>query len=147
MLAMDNGILVGRLHPMVLHFPLVCILLAMAFEWLALVRRTEAFGPATRGLLVVGALTAIVTVLSGLKFAEETTFVDERAPLFERHKIAGFVATGAAVLAVAAGIVLRRAPSRGKRIVYLVLVHVAGAAVAIGAHAGGLLHWGSDFFG
>jgi uncharacterized membrane protein len=142
---LDLATKLGRLHPMALHFPIACLLLAAVFEWVALARRGPRYGPATRGLVIAGAAGAVLAVLTGLRFAEETTFEDERGPLFERHRIAGFVAAGAAVLAVVAGEIERRRPARAVRAVYLLLVHVAAVSVAIGAHAGGLLHWGSEF--
>lgn len=141
----DTAIKFGRLHPMVLHFPIVCLLVALCFEWVALIRRGTSFAPAVRGLLAIGILAGVVAILTGLQFSEESTFEDERGPLFDRHKLMGFVAIGAAVVALIVGDVYRRRPSRGKRAVYLVLVHVAAISVAIGAHAGALLHWGTDF--
>src|SRR5262245_30949950 len=140
-LQIDSATRFGRLHPVVLHFPIVCLVLALVFEWAALLRRQPAFGGAARTLLAVGILTGVVAILSGLQFAEESTFEGERAPLYERHKLLAFVAAGAAVAAFLLGIIYRRAPSRGKRAVYFLLVHVAAVSVAVGAHAGALLHW------
>ena len=58
---------VGRLHPLFLHFPIVLLLLAAALLWIRDEHRIRFFS----GLLLLGANWAGVTVIAGLFLATE----------------------------------------------------------------------------
>jgi uncharacterized membrane protein len=141
----DFAKLFGHLHPVLVHFPIASVFIATLLEWVALARRGMSYGPGIRGLLVCGVAIGIVTILSGLKLEEEFAFDAEQTAVLERHELMGYLGVGAALLAVILGEAHRRAPSRGKRIAYLVILHVAAGFIAVGAAAGGLLVWGADW--
>jgi uncharacterized membrane protein len=135
----------GRMHPVFLHFPIACLILAMVFEWIAIARRGPAYGPSVRGLLIAGVLSGVLAILSGLQFSEELEILPELQAVYDRHETFGFIAIGAALLAVIIGEIQRRSPSRAKKVAYRVALHAAAITVGIGAQAGGALHWGVDF--
>lgn len=64
----------GRMHPMILHFPIVLLMLAMLLEFF---RFKEAYSKEplyqsfTRGLLLTGTLFSAVTVIMGLLLSKE----------------------------------------------------------------------------
>ena len=65
---------IGRMHPLILHFPIVILLLAMLLEFFRF--KPEYAGNAfyrnfLQGLLLIGALFAAVTVIMGLFLSRE----------------------------------------------------------------------------
>lgn len=83
----------GRMHPLVLHFPIVILLLAMVMEAFRF-RTTSASNPALtefyrdflRNLLLIGALSAGVTVIMGLFLAKEDGYSGQ---VLQWHKWSG----------------------------------------------------------
>ncbi|AUD02639.1 c-type cytochrome domain-containing protein [Spirosoma pollinicola] len=83
----------GRMHPLVLHFPIVILLLAMVMEAFRF-RTTSASNPALaefyrdflRNLLLLGALSAGVTVIMGLFLAKEDGYSGQ---VLQWHKWSG----------------------------------------------------------
>jgi uncharacterized membrane protein len=147
MRAMELKTLFGHLHPTLVHFPIVTLLLSVVFEWIALARRGPTYGPATRGLLISGLVIGTLALLSGLTLEGEFSFEGDEAAeaLIERHEILGYIGMSATLLAVILGEIYRRAPARGRKIAYLVVLHVAAGSIAAGAAAGGALVWGPDW--
>ena len=88
-----------------------------------------------------------MAVLSGLQFEDEVKGGSDEAALavLERHELAAFCTAGAALLAIVTGELGRRRPSRAKKAVYLVLVHLTAAAVGLAGTDGGRLVWGADW--
>ncbi|MFC5411084.1 c-type cytochrome domain-containing protein [Larkinella bovis] len=65
---------VGRMHPLILHFPIVILLLAMAmeiFRFNSQYARNEFYRGFLANLLLVGVLSAAVTVIMGLFLSKE----------------------------------------------------------------------------
>jgi uncharacterized membrane protein len=65
---------VGRMHPMLLHFPIVILLLAMALEFFRFTTQfqtQELYQDFTTGLWLVGILSSAVTILMGLFLGKE----------------------------------------------------------------------------
>lgn len=133
----------AHFHPMLVHFPIVCVLCVLLFEWIALVRRREMFGPGVPLLLAIGVIIGTVAIFSGFQLEDDVKggFEETARALMERHEISAIVAMSAGFLALVLGILHRRAPMRWKRIGYLVLLHVAAGSVAIAGQAGGCLVW------
>ncbi|WP_449436425.1 DUF2231 domain-containing protein [Pedobacter steynii] len=64
----------GRLHPMILHFPIVLLLLAMLLEFFRFKESytgEKLYQNFTTGLLLTGVLLAAVTVIMGLFLSKE----------------------------------------------------------------------------
>ena len=55
----------GRLHPLVLHFPVALLLLAAALEFVRVFRDDACLGKLTVFLLAVGAVGAVVAAGTG----------------------------------------------------------------------------------
>jgi uncharacterized membrane protein len=64
----------GRMHPMMLHFPIVIVMLAMVLEFFRFkpeYARESLYQSFTANLLLLGALSAAVTVIMGLFLSKE----------------------------------------------------------------------------
>lgn len=60
---------VGRMHPLLLHFPIVVLLMAVLWEWLPLRRdpaQSRLYRQVDAALLLTGSLTASITAIMGL---------------------------------------------------------------------------------
>ena len=84
---------VGRMHPMVLHFPIVILMLAMVLEFFRF--RPAYFNQVfyqnfTSNLLIVGALSSSVTVIMGMFLSKEGGYTGE---VLQWHKWTGVTIT------------------------------------------------------
>ncbi len=79
----ERPMLIGRLHPAVVHFPIVCLLIAALAEVLVM-RFGERWKPTVRLLTIIGFLGAGVSVLSGWWLAD-----DQQPSMLERHRWLG----------------------------------------------------------
>lgn len=133
----------GRMHPMLLHFPIVLLVLAWV---LALLGRQWAFPwPALRRfvyfLLLASAWSAAVTVVAGLLLARSGDYGGDS---FQWHKW-----TGVGVCFLSAGLLwgYRRATQRQERHgpVFLAGLSCAVAALLVAGHFGASLTHGADY--
>jgi uncharacterized membrane protein len=62
-----KGLELGNLHPLLLHFPIVLFFIAFVFDFLFLIKAIkEPFNLATHWIIIIAAILAIPTVLTGL---------------------------------------------------------------------------------
>lgn len=66
--------LLGRLHPMVVHFPIGLLYIALLFEIIAWRQKTTLFAKSIKILVLTGALSAVVSVVLGLILANTETY-------------------------------------------------------------------------
>jgi uncharacterized membrane protein len=144
---MPTAKIFAHLHPMLVHFPIALVMVAVLFEWIALLRRAPAYGPATRGLLICAMLGAAVAVFSGLSLVEDddVTFIGEGIDLIQRHKTVGIIGGCTALVLVVGGEIHRRRARPATKVVYLLLLHVTAAAIAYAGALGGESHWPSGW--
>jgi uncharacterized membrane protein len=139
---MGDMALVGRLHPLLVHFPIGLILIAAAAEAAATITRRADW----RGVAIVnarvGALFAIGAAVAGWRLASSPG-IDVSVSL-EWHRWLGVIAALAA-----SGAALATAGADGSaplpRWTYRFALFWAAALVAVTGHLGGLLVWGADF--
>ena len=133
--------LLGRLHPVVVHFPIACLLLAVLSELLVIFRSPlpaprsplPDFRPATTLLVLIGTLGAAAAVLSGTFLAQEET------PAIERHELLGWVTLVGALVSSGLLWLRQRLPLRVALVITAVLVAITG-------HLGGELVYGAGWF-
>ena len=133
--------LTGRLHPLLVHFPIALILGAAAAELVSVATRLPEWHAVAVANLRVGAAFAVASAGAGWLLASSR--IVEASPALEWHRwlglMAAFAALGAALTTVQSG---RR--SRRLRMYRLVLFSAA-ASVAVAGHFGAVLVWGADF--
>jgi uncharacterized membrane protein len=131
----------GRLHPLLIHFPIALVIAALAAEGAAVVTSDHRWRTVAVRNLRGGAVFAVLAALAGWRFAVTG---GETSPLLEWHRWLGTIG---ACLTVAAALTAPAAHTASpfNRWTYRIALLIAAAVVAAAAHLGGVLVWGADF--
>jgi uncharacterized membrane protein len=134
---------IGKLHPLLLHFPIGLVLAAAAAELLAILTRRGPFRTVAVANVRAGAVMAAVTAVAGWDLTS-ASFV-EAGRLLEWHRWTGL---SGAVVAIAAALASAHLDTRSPRSlsVYQAMLFAAAALIGLAGHLGGMLVWGADFF-
>jgi uncharacterized membrane protein len=135
--------LIGKLHPLLVHFPIALVLAAAAAELVAIATPRHAWHSIAVANLRAGAAMGVLTAITGWLLASLPSV--DATPTLEWHRWVGM--TGA-VGALAAALLSSRLHAQSRRPVAVYRVALFGAAclVAITGHLGGTLVWGAEFF-
>jgi uncharacterized membrane protein len=134
--------LIGRLHPLLVHFPIGLVLIAAVAEVVATTTGLGDWRAAAVANVRAGAAFAVAAAIAGWRLASSPGM--EGSSSLEWHRwlgtIAAVVVFGAALASAGAR---RRSPvALG---LYRIALFWAAALVAVAGHFGGLLVWGADF--
>ncbi len=134
----------GRFHPLLVHFPIALLLAAALLDLAALwrARRPGAVfpSPASRVVLVLGALSAIGAVVTGYALGTSGGY---GGPVFERHLYFGVWVALAASLAVLTRLLVQE--GRFWRVAYASLLAATAMVLAIAGHLGATLTHGEGY--
>lgn len=134
--------LVGRLHPLLVHFPIGLVLIAAVAEVVAMTTGLWDWRAVAVANVRAGAVFAIGAAIAGWRLASSPGM--ETTPSLEWHRWLGTIAAVAVF-----GAALATAGVRGRSPlalwVYRITLFWAAALVAVTGHLGGLLVWGADF--
>jgi uncharacterized membrane protein len=133
--------LTGRLHPLLLHFPIALVLVAAAAELVATLTRRETWHVVAVVNVRAGAMFALATAIAGWLLASASVVDDVR--VLEWHRWIGTAAVAATIGAALASAGIDRLSTL--RWVYRIALFWAAALVGITAHLGARLVWGADF--
>jgi uncharacterized membrane protein len=125
----------GRLHPLLVHFPIGLLCVALLFELIDWKHKSVALRDATRILTWIGAGSAVLAVAFGLLLASSE---ESSGTNLEIHRWAG-IATMA--LSLVAAFVLRS----GNRSLFRALLLTTVFGVSFAGHYGAMLTHGDDY--
>jgi uncharacterized membrane protein len=134
----------GRLHPLVVHFPIGVLFVAFFFECLSHLRSYRKLRAAVRPALLVGVLCAILSVVTGLYLSEEGGYDDE---LLERHKSLGIVTAALGVIVYVFGALSRKyfqEKIHRRRFQFVLFIPLI-ILVSLTGHYGGSMTHGEDY--
>ena len=137
--------LIGRFHPMLVHFPVALILTAGIAEILYVAKKDRYFGTAAAFLITAGSWMAMPTFLLGLAAATGETFEPGLDRAFAVHRIVGITTPMLAFMAAGLGQSARRSGQVWEQIVYRVFLFLAAVSVAVAGIYGGRLVYGLDY--
>jgi uncharacterized membrane protein len=135
-------LLIGKLHPLVLHFPIGLVIGAAAAEFLAILTRRESWRAIGVANVRAGAAMAAVTAIAGWALSS-APFI-EPSRLLEWHRWVGMAGTTAAIGAALFSTRLC-AQSGHSLLIYRAALFGAAALIGLAGHLGGTLVWGADF--
>ncbi|MGA2266327.1 MAG: DUF2231 domain-containing protein [Phycisphaerae bacterium] len=135
----------GKLHLLVLHFPIALVLAAALADVLWLWRRKTFFGEAGFYCLLVGAISAVPTMAAGLMLISTMSLSGQIAQLGEVHESLGIITTTVVLLTAGLRVALRNRLSGLWGWAYGVLMLASVVLITLTGHYGGLLAFGPDY--
>jgi uncharacterized membrane protein len=132
----------GKLHPLLVHFPIALVLLAAAAEVVAMRTRHAGWRTVAVVNVRVGAALGVLTAIAGWALAS-APFVEPGA-LLTWHRWTGVAGVAGSMAAALAATPSGLASRRWQR-VYQTALFGAAALVSVAGHIGGTLVWGPDF--
>jgi uncharacterized membrane protein len=134
----------GRLHPMLVHFPIGILFIAFFFECISRFKTYKKLRSAVSPALLLGVFSAIASAITGWYLSQEGGYDNE---LLERHKNLGITTTVFALIVY----VLRRSSGKffqdksRKSAFYFFLFIPLIVLVSITGHFGGSMTHGEDY--
>lgn len=138
-------VLLGRLHPLIVHFPIGLILAGALHELVRWGRRRPVPSDVGSFCLVLGLLSGGLAVWFGTLNASHQSITGDSARILEWHRYAGWALLIFGASAFLAGRVARSRPGARAAGVYTWLVAVAAVCVGVSGHSGGQLVYGSTY--
>src|SRR5258708_35688550 len=135
--------LMGRLHPLLVHFPIALILIAAVAELVAMATRMPEWRAVAVANVRAGAAFAIVAAVAGWLLGSSR--LGEPSAGLEWHRWFGL---SAAMVAIAAALTtgsVAHHPRPRQLWVYRGAVFCAAGLVGVAGHLGAVLVWGADF--
>ena len=134
--------LVGKLHPLLVHFPIGLILAAAAAELVAIHTGRADWRTIAAANVRAGAAMGALTAIAGWGLASSDLVEPSR--LLAWH---GWIGAAGAVGAIGAALLSIGAHdrTRGRCVAYRAALFGAAGLVALAGHLGGTLVWGADF--
>jgi uncharacterized membrane protein len=132
----------GRLHPMIVHFPIALLVFAAVLELFTLRKYKSKFRPGIQLLVLTGAISAVIAAVFGWLLAESDAIEGE---LLDLHQQVG-IAT--AVLSLLVLFFLRKAektPFPNQIKLYRTFLFIAALGVSVSGHFGASLTHGEEF--
>ena len=139
---MGDMALIGRLHPLLVHFPIGLVLVAAVAEVVAMTTGLWDWRAVAVANVRAGAVFAIGAAIAGWRLASSPGI--EATSSLEWHRWLGTIAA-VAVFGAALATASARDRSPFALWVYRITLFWAAALVAVTGHLGGLLVWGADF--
>ena len=130
---------IGKLHLLVLHFPLTLILVTALADALWLWRRKPIFQQAGFFCLMLGAAAAVPTMITGFLLLGSLQLKPPEADLGELHESLGIMTTMVAALAAVVRVAFRDRLTGARAWIYGLLIVASVVLVAVTAHYGGKL--------
>lgn len=138
-------VFLGRLHPLVVHFPIGLILAGAGFELVQWLRRRPLPSDVGRFCLGVGLVSGVMAVCLGTLNADHQNITGESAAILEWHRYSAWALLGVAAGALFTGRVMRAHAGNGWGGAYAGLVLASALLVSATGHFGGQLVYGSTY--
>lgn len=140
--------LVGKFHPLLVHFPIALVIVAGLAELLGVLGKLSQAESISRFMLLVGAISAVPVVASGWQLAGASYGDGPVDAVLKSHRWAG-VTTGVLIVcsALTAWYIGLSKENRLRRRFYWALLAVSVLAVSITGHLGATLVYGRAYWG
>lgn len=143
----SNGLdlvkMIGRFHPILVHFPIAFLILAAVSEWYFFLFKKKNGRILGLTNLWIGTVSAVGAGISGWLLASNKSFSGEDAELFFNHRWLGLSLVGLSIVILGLFYALRNNDRRD--LVHLILVSILAVFTGLTGHFGGALIYGSDY--
>lgn len=131
---------IGRFHPLLVHLPIGILLMAVFMHWYSYRKRREDMAPAVRFSLLLGALAAVASCISGWLLAGSG---DYEGDTLEQHRWMGIILAGVSVLyyLLYAKKISIHVPTKG----WYLVASLTVILLSITGHLGGTLTHGEGY--
>ena len=128
-------------HPLIVHFPIVCIILAAIFDWVAYFTGLDHYHKTGFALLIAGALLTIPTAYTGESAAEIARKIPQIEHALGHHEdLSTFTLWSALLLAIARiHLAARHHYGGARKLIHMILVTICAGLVSWSAYTGGHL--------
>jgi mono/diheme cytochrome c family protein len=134
---------IGKFHLLLLHFPIALLIAAAVGESWSMLRRRRVPDPAVRFCVLLGAASALATVVLGW-FHALSGFGSSMPQILTVHR---WIGTGAGLWVIFTAVLSERDARRDLRSGSTrVLLFVGALLIGLAGHFGGVLAHGEDFF-
>jgi mono/diheme cytochrome c family protein/uncharacterized membrane protein len=134
--------LLGRLHPLAVHFPVSLVVLAAVLELFTLRNFHSKLRPGINLLVWVGAIAAVISALLGWLLSKEGDYGEEGISL---HQWSGFAAAFVCLITLALLYRLQMHNKSGNIKVYRGVLFFTAISISVAGHFGAALTHGSDY--
>jgi uncharacterized membrane protein len=134
--------IIGRLHPLLIHFPIALVISAAVAEAVGVILGDDRWRAIGVGNVRAGSLFALFAAIAGWRLAVEPGL--ETSAVLEWHRWLGTIGAG---VTLAAALATTGTGGRLPRSVWIYRTALLAAALLVAAtsHLGGVLVWGADF--
>ena len=136
---------IGKLHVLIVHFPIALALCAALADILWLATRKDRFRDAGMYCLVLAAISAVPVVITGLAVAGGQEFVGDYLSIVTTHKYLGIISFVIAAFAAIIRLSCREKLKGLWLVAYCVLILALVVSIALTGHYGGMLVHGKNF--
>ncbi len=139
-------LLLGRLHPLVVHFPIALIVVAAVFELMRGVWPARPWSRAIPAILLVAAITSLLALVTGWVFANDFAPPPSQKRVLFLHRGLGVAMTLVTLLAARVASRTAERETGGFAWIRRGLILLAMGLVVVTSHLGAMMVWGADYF-
>jgi len=132
----------GRLHPVLVHFPVALVLTALFAEILCIARRDGRYNDAATIMITWAAWISVPAAIAGFLRAGTITLDATEQSLFEVHRVAGIATPVLVFLCAGLAAGTRRSGQIWELMLYRVVLVVAAVSAAVAGYYGGEIVFG-----
>lgn len=132
----------GRLHPLMVHFPVSLILIAATLELFTLRNFSSRYRPALNLLIIVGTVSGVLSVIFGWLLAASDDYGSE---VLDIHESIGIAAACTGIITTFILYQIQRRSKSSLVKVYRTFLFTAALCVSVAGHFGASLTHGNDY--